>query len=516
MSGDIAMGTHNISGGGTFTATSFVGTLTGGASLDLPLAGGTMSGAIAMGSNNITGGGTGAFTTMTLSSAGPTLILTDAAPGIQIPAAGALTFTTAVPKTLMTLTDIGGTGKLSITGDFFADGAIQSNTIGATAITAPSGGINSGTPGPAGVQGSLQLADGGSLTSSAFSGTIQQGLLTVGAKTYTLPDVSGTFLFLQPSAPQVMASGAGDGIQLQLAVGGADAFMTFRAAAVGLGTPIFTVGNTGELVTNDKISISNTTGASLIAGTVSGATTLNLSSFGGVGSLGMGIGTGGAPNIGLEIQSTQFVATPGQDLILLGANQLIALTLQGSSVLNGIAIDGSTGSYDNGIHIVGVGGTSTFGAKFEGNASATDGSTNSALALVSGEINIARQATTAASTGGTQLIVEDDAAAADLGPSGVVDFVVAQTIAAPGANAVTTNTQVVHNIYANATSIVIATILNTDAANFDRVHESASISIEARGTGVFTLRVTRQAGTTASAGGTWQPRIGFIVINANK
>lgn len=55
MFGAIAMGSNNITGGGTATFSSFVGTLTGGASLDLPLAGGTMSGGIAMGGNGLTG-----------------------------------------------------------------------------------------------------------------------------------------------------------------------------------------------------------------------------------------------------------------------------------------------------------------------------------------------------------------------------------------------------------------------------------------------------------------------------
>jgi fibronectin-binding autotransporter adhesin len=55
MSGAIAMGSNAISGITTATGTTWVGAVTGHASLDLPLTGGTMSGAIAMGSNAISG-----------------------------------------------------------------------------------------------------------------------------------------------------------------------------------------------------------------------------------------------------------------------------------------------------------------------------------------------------------------------------------------------------------------------------------------------------------------------------
>lgn len=64
MSGAIAMGGNNITGGGSATFTTFVGALTGHASLDLPLTGGAMSGVITMGGNNITGVGNIAATTV--------------------------------------------------------------------------------------------------------------------------------------------------------------------------------------------------------------------------------------------------------------------------------------------------------------------------------------------------------------------------------------------------------------------------------------------------------------------
>lgn len=71
MAGNIVMGGNSITGGGTATFTTFVGSLTGHASLDLALTGGTMSGNIAMGGNQInnvnigvSSPGTGAFSTL--------------------------------------------------------------------------------------------------------------------------------------------------------------------------------------------------------------------------------------------------------------------------------------------------------------------------------------------------------------------------------------------------------------------------------------------------------------------
>lgn len=55
-------------GSGNFSAGTITASLTGHASLDLALTGGTMSGAIAMGGNNITGGGTAALTSLTAST----------------------------------------------------------------------------------------------------------------------------------------------------------------------------------------------------------------------------------------------------------------------------------------------------------------------------------------------------------------------------------------------------------------------------------------------------------------
>jgi hypothetical protein len=61
--------TGYVSGAGTVSASdsilSAIQKLNGNDALKLPLAGGTMSGAIAMGGNNITGGGSGSFTTLT-------------------------------------------------------------------------------------------------------------------------------------------------------------------------------------------------------------------------------------------------------------------------------------------------------------------------------------------------------------------------------------------------------------------------------------------------------------------
>lgn len=72
----IDMNTFNISNATAISATTFTGALTGAASLNLLLTGGTMSGSIAMGGFNISGGGTITATTLagTLSTAAQTNI----------------------------------------------------------------------------------------------------------------------------------------------------------------------------------------------------------------------------------------------------------------------------------------------------------------------------------------------------------------------------------------------------------------------------------------------------------
>lgn len=157
----------------------------------------------------------------------------------------------------------------------------------------------------------------------------------------------------------------------------------------------------------------------------------------------------------------------------------------------------------------------TIGVRAEGNATSTGASTNTALSILEGSINIGRQGTTATNNGGTDLVnatSEDDATAADKGPSGVVDL---SAISEPGNNSGNSATLVVKNIYATSTSIILLNILNTDGTGFVATKEMATASIEARGAGTFTIRVFRY-NFGNSNGGNWTPRIGYLIINAAK
>ena len=190
------------------------------------------------------------------------------------------------------------------------------------------------------------------------------------------------------------------------------------------------------------------------------------------------------------------------------------------------AIKGSaTGSASNSTQkIMGVWGiakptatiTSSFaamvGVRAEGNATSNATNTNTALMVVEGGINIGRQGTTAANNGGTDLVNnsgEDDATAGDKGPSGVVAL---SALAAPGANSGNSTSLTVFNVYATPTSIIQATILNSEG--LDGTKEMATVTVENRAAGKFDLRVFRMR--FGGAGSSWTPRVGFVVINAVK
>ena len=107
MSGNVAMGGNNISGGGTATFTTFAGALTGHASLDVPLTGGTMSGTLNMGTS-----GAGGY----------------------IANCRAIQDAQATPKNRLTIGGLAGTGATSISD---SNGAAQITiTPGTTTINA--------------------------------------------------------------------------------------------------------------------------------------------------------------------------------------------------------------------------------------------------------------------------------------------------------------------------------------------------------------------------------------------
>ena len=492
-------GTNTINGASTFNSTAAFGAnaVTGS---NFQITGASMSGtaitASSLNSSPVGAGtpSTGAFTT--LNSTGATTLSGIGGLGVvHSSAAGVLSSSTIVNADVDAAAAIAGT-KISPN---FGNQAVS--TTGTYTTGSPT------------VLGQVIFGDG----TNAFTGTLETAPLT-GSHVYQLPDRAGTFfattsiptytdvVLLQPSAIQLMpAASTADGIQVEEGAGATGAFLVFYDATP---TPIFTVANTGSLTSLDYINISNSTQNSRISG-AAGAPVLLLNSTGGAGSIGLAVGTAGQADQGIFVQSNSF------DAIFAGTGQTAALSLSGTSAAAGIAIDGSGGTYDNGIHMSGLGaGTATFGAKFEGNATITDANTNSALVVKSGEINIARQARDAANNGGANIITEDDGTAADRGPSGVVDL--PAFIANPGANALTSGTVQVFNNYAKATSIVIATILNGEDAHIDHANESISADVESRGAGQFTVRVTRHGSGAGSATGNWTPRVGFLVINAGK
>ncbi len=218
----------------------------------------------------------------------------------------------------------------------------------------------------------------------------------------------------------------------------------------------------------------------------------------------------------------------GNFVISSSTNTSTALTASTAGT-SGTAISGTaSGNGGSGGHIYGVLGIATdatqgantnagTGVRAEGNGTTTDANQNCGLQIVNGGFIVGRQASNTANdnTAGNNILTEDDAnGLTDQGPSGVVDLA---ALAAPAAQGLVSGTLTVKNRYVKSTSIILLTILNSDATkiNYGAGGEAISCVAESRGTGTFLIRVTRasvlNAGTAA-----WTPRIGFLIINAGK
>jgi len=421
----------------------------------------------------------------------------------------------------------GATTILGAQGDADLDGSLAYATA-----TAPTLNVGEGT-------------NGGAIAMYDPSGTGFRGIITTSPLTadrmIQIPDVTGQFLAvtsqssytdfvaLQPGGvtptAQTMANLPGSvGMYINTPPGGGD-LMRLQVNAIDA----FTVGNTGQVtVTQGNLQVSNAAGGSLFSfdGNV-GQTGLDVEDIAGSsvfnsGDIGLAVGATSHPDIAshfgglstdLELSGFSYTDIPGTSihgpaLVMNGSNG-DPLGTPGDVP----ALLESSGTYESGADLAGKStSTTSYGLRTAGNNTSTDGNSNSALWVKSGEINVARQATDAASNAGTNLITEDDATAADKGPSGVVDL----TVGAEGANELTTQTLDVHNIYVNSSSIILLTIMNTDDGNFDASKESATATVENRGTGVFTIRVSRNGSNNAPANGAWDARVGFMVINAAK
>jgi hypothetical protein len=175
------------------TSTTFVGALTGHASSDLALAGGTMAGAIAMGGNNISGGGTLGFTTVNATTL--TGALTGHASLDLALTGGTVTGNTSFSSGLFQLTN--GTSNLL---------AYAANGLGGPGTAGEKLQLFSGVPGvpqtsdyAIGVlAGNLWLNSGGGIQFYS-TGTLVASISTNGAATTTalvasgsVPTLSGT------------------------------------------------------------------------------------------------------------------------------------------------------------------------------------------------------------------------------------------------------------------------------------------------------------------------------------
>ena len=328
--------------------------------------------------------------------------------------------------------------------------------------------------------GTVVFGDG----TNAFTGTLETAPLTA-SHVYQLPDRTGTFfattsissytdiVLLQPSSIQQFANGTADGIAIQEGAGATGAFMVLYDQFTN---PLYTIGNTGSLITSDYINISNTTNTSKIQGAVSG-TTLQLNSSGGAGSLGLGVGTSGEPETGVIIESGASGAGSNTDLILQGPGQGTAFKLNGGGNL---AQDITTagGGYKSGINITAI-GTTAGNFALKGFVSSN---TTSAVDGVIGQITrqhangaSADYVVTPASTiadGGSPLMALGNADATHYSNGLTIKngaFALAGTVQPAGhitgadANAANT-TKTINNPLCTADAIIILTPANADAA----------------------------------------------------
>lgn len=151
----------------------------------------------------------------------------------------------------------------------------------------------------------------------------------------------------------------------------------------------------------------------------------------------------------------------------------------------------------------------------QGNGSTIAGFTNPAVNIVHGELTIGRYGLDGALA---DIMVEDDASDAGAtnlthGPSGVLDVT---AVAAPAAGDVSSNTITVNSMYATSTSIIMVTILNAQDGALDSDDEIVSAVVLNRTAGQFQIKVIRSASPGAAAMGSWTPRVGYLIINADK
>jgi hypothetical protein len=220
--------------------------------------------------------------------------------------------------------------------------------------------------------GTLLLADGG----SAFSGSLTQGTLTA-ARTYTLPDSSGTFCL---SSGNCASGGANTALSNLAGVAINTTLLPGAAGTINLGSSTLPFGDLHIAGTSASPGTNNFT----ITGTPTGARTITLPNASGTVCLnnsancGFATGTGTAfVQSGNSFGATGVLGTTDNNGLNLITNSLTALGLSntGDATFSGnVAVNGTTLSSAGALNITPA-GTLTIGATnqaltLQGNASA--------------------------------------------------------------------------------------------------------------------------------------------------
>jgi hypothetical protein len=207
MTGSVAMGGNNITGAGTISATninatSLTGALTGHASSDLALSGGTMTGSVAMGGNNITGAGTISATTFSGSFSGNATTATTATNANNVNTTATSSNASYYPLFVSSSSngnqavDLGtgltfnpATNTLTTTnfaGSF--SGALSGH---ASSDLALSGGTMTGSI----AMGGNSISGGGTISATTFSGSLSGNASSATSATYVHNDNTNSMAF---------------------------------------------------------------------------------------------------------------------------------------------------------------------------------------------------------------------------------------------------------------------------------------------------------------------------------
>jgi hypothetical protein len=278
---------------GNFTAGTITATLTGGASLDLPLTGGTMSGDIAMGGHNISGGGT--FTATTL--------------------AGTLS-TAAQPN----VTSLGTVAGLTVTGSLTATGLVTNADLAHPATTVNGQTCTLGSTCTVTATAGSALTFGTHLTGTSYNGSSPVTIATDATdantnSTIVARDGSGNF-----TAGTITASLTGHA-SLDLPLTGGTMSGTITSTATIPLTDTSSVSFFPQLVLNNDASDSFGPYLILTKGRAGNTTTLNGDSLGVVDFEGFGSGNAAAQGPYIQAVSTGSAGTTfiPSDLVFLTA-----------------------------------------------------------------------------------------------------------------------------------------------------------------------------------------------------